>query len=109
VYPHTDTPLRAMPITTKEEAATYMDAYKNWIVANCATGNGAFIGAKSKPATVRAPDLVQKAQIAEELAEMKYWQMPFEKASRVYYGIPYAKWAGERVKRGLVVTQQPGA
>jgi hypothetical protein len=103
MYPHTDTPLRAMPLTNKAEAEAFIKAYKNWIVANSATGNGAFIGSKSKPATVRAPDLVQKARIAEEMAEMNYWQMTFEKASRVHYGIPYSKWARERTKRGLEV------
>jgi hypothetical protein len=103
MYPHTDQPLRDMPLTTKDEAIAYLTAYKNWLYANGATGNGAFIGAKSKPASVRAPDLFQKAVKAEEMAEMNYWQMPFEKAQKVHYGIPYKKWESARIERGLPV------
>lgn len=103
MYPQTDAPLRAMPIGTKEEAHAYMLAYRAWIVANASTGNGAFIGARSKPATVRAPDLVQKAHIAEERAELTYWQMPFDKARRHFDGLPYSKWAAKRQERGLEV------
>lgn len=103
MYPQTDAPLRAMPITTKVEAEAFVIAYKAWIVANSATGNGAFIGARSKPASVRAPDLVQKALMAEELAELNYWQMSYERAVRRYCGLPYAKWVAKRLERGLDV------
>lgn len=106
MYPHTDKPLRDMPLTTKEEAVAYVHAYRGWLYENGATGNGAFLGARSKPATVRAPDLVAKASRAYEMAEMHYWQMPFEKARKTHWGLPYAKWASERTKRGLDVSAQ---
>ena len=82
----------------------FVTAYKAWIVANCATGNGAFLGARSKPATIRAPDLVQKAQAAYERAELNYWQMSYEAARRIHWDLPKTKWIAERLKRGLSVT-----
>jgi len=101
MYPHTDQPLRDMPLTTKEEATAFVAAYKAWLYQNGATGNGAFIGAKSKPATVRAPDIVSKAHAAYELAEMNYWQMPYATARKVWYGLPFKKWESAREARGL--------
>lgn len=114
MYHHTDGPLRAMPLKTKQDAIEYMAAYRRWLVGNTATGNGAFIAAKSKPATVRAPDLCAKAALAEVLAEQCYWQMPFELASKRFPGIPLAKWQGERKRRGLQasvpsVSMEPGS
>lgn len=101
MYPHTDKPLRDMPLTTKGEAIAYVRAYKDWLYANGATGNGAFLPARSVPATVRAPDLLEKARQAYEMAELNYWQMPYERAKRMYWGLPFAKWKSERERRGL--------
>lgn len=101
MYPQTDAPLREMPLATKADAIAYVRAYRDWLYKNGATGNGAFIGARSKPATIRAPDLVRKATLAYELAEMNYWQMPYEQAKRAHYGLPFAKWESERRARGL--------
>ncbi len=55
------------------------------------------------PASVRAPDLVKKALVAEVLAEKCYWQMPFDRARKVHDGLPYAKWANARTSRGLAL------
>lgn len=107
MYPQTDQPLRDMPLATKEDGLAYVAAYRDWLYANSALGNGAFLGANSKPATIRAPDLVAKARIAHELAELNYWQMPYERARVVHYGLPYAKWRDERAKRGLPAGEQP--
>lgn len=101
MFPSTDKALRDMPLTTKEEAAAYVKAYKAWLYANSATGNGAFLPARSKPATVRAPDLVAKAAQAFELAELNYWQMPYEAAKRTHHGLPFEKWRAARKARGL--------
>jgi len=90
-----------MPLTNKAEAEAYVKAYRAWLYANGATGNGAFLPAHSKPATIRAPDLVAKAKTAFELAEMNYWQMPYEKAKRVHHGLPFEKWQTARRVRGL--------
>ena len=90
-----------MPLTTKAEAVAFVKAYKAWLYANSATGNGAFLSARSKPATVRAPDLVAKAAKAFELAEMNYWQMPYEAAKRMHRGLPLTKWQAARIARGL--------
>ncbi len=104
MYPHTDGPLRAMPLNGKQDAIEYMAAYRSWLAQNTATGNGAFIAARSKPATVRAPDLCAKAALAEIMAEQCYWQLPFEVASKRFPGIPFAKWQGERCRRGLAAS-----
>lgn len=101
MFPQTDAPLRSMPLATKADAIAYVKAYRDWLYANGATGNGAFLGKNSKPATVRAPDLVAKAAAAFELAEMNYWQMPYDQARRAHYGLPFAKWASARQARGL--------
>ena len=90
-----------MPLKTKADAIAYVKAYREWLYANGATGNGAFLAARSKPATIRAPDLVAKAHVAFELAEMNYWQMPYEQARRAHHGLPFAKWASARLERGL--------
>lgn len=104
MYPNTDHPLREMPLRTKGDAEAFVKAYAAWLYENGATGNCAFMGAKSKPATIRAPDLVAKAKAAYELAELNYWQMPYDEAQRRHYGLPLAKWQAEREKRGLSVT-----
>lgn len=101
MYPHTDDPLRAMPIDTKAQAIAFVQAYKDWLEANRATGMGAFLFAKGKPATVRAPDLVQKARVAYERAELNYWQMPYEEAKRKHWDLPKSKWTSARQERGL--------
>jgi hypothetical protein len=101
MYPHTDIPLRAMPLLTKADAVAFVGAYKAWIIANSATGNGAFIGARSVPATVRAPDLVRKAHEAYELAGMNYWQMSYKQAKRFYDGLPLRNWERARLARGM--------
>lgn len=99
--PETDSPLREMPLSTKNEAIAFVKAYKQWIYENGATGNGAFKRKHSLPATIRAPDLVAKAAAAMELAELNYWQMPYEQAKKVWWGLPLAKWEAERVKQGI--------
>ncbi len=103
MYPHTDGPLRAMPIDTKAQAIEFVQAYKDWLEANRATGMGAFLLAKGKPATVRAPDLVEKARIAYERAELNYWQMPYEDARRRHWNLPESKWIEARLSRDLPV------
>lgn len=101
MFPSTDQPLREMPLSTKAEAVAFVKAYRAWLYANSATGNGAFLSARSKPATVRAPDLVVKAAKAWELAEMNYWQMPYEAAKKTHHGLPLEKWQAARIARGL--------
>ena len=34
---------------------------------------------------------------------MNYWQMPYEQAKKMHYGLPVQKWPPEREKRGLPV------
>ena len=101
--PPADQPLPAMPLTTKDEAITFVSAYREWLNQTSSIGNGAFIGTRSKPATARAPDLTAKARVAYEMAELNYWQMPYEQARKRYEGLPLAKWQAERAKRGMGV------
>lgn len=101
MFPSTDRALREMQLTNKVEAVAFVKAYRAWLYDNSATGNGAFLPARSKPATVRAPDLVAKAAQAWELAEMNYWQMPYEAAKRAHHGLPFKKWQAARIARGL--------
>lgn len=101
MFPSTDQPLRDMPLSTKAEAVAYVQAYRAWLYDNAATGNGAFLAARSRPATIRAPDLVAKASKAFELAEMNYWQMPYEQAKRAHWGLPFVKWQAARKAHGL--------
>lgn len=103
MYPSTDAPLRDMPLVTKSDAVKFVKAYAEWLYANGATGNGAFLAKRWKPATIRAPDIVAKAHTAYELAEMNYWQMSYERAKQAHHGLPFSKWRDERQKRGLPV------
>jgi hypothetical protein len=101
MHPETDAKLRLMPLDTQADAVLYMEAYRRWLREN--SPYGMRLLASFKPATVRAPDLVDKASRAEVLAQACYWQMPYEKAQRHFYGLPRSEWAAERVRRGMAV------
>ena len=70
MHPQTDGPLRSMPLVTKLDAVAYVNTCRDWLYANAATGNGAFLGATSKPSTLCSLDLFAKAAAAFELSEM---------------------------------------
>jgi len=101
VRPETDAKLRAMPIKTKEQSVVFLTSYRGWLQEN--SPYGAVLSANFVPATVRAPDICNKAALAEVIAEACYWQMAYEKAKVKFYGLPYNKWCAERIKRGLPI------
>lgn len=94
-----DERMRAMPISTKEEAVAFMVAFSDYCWQN--NPYGTVLPKNHKAASVRSPDIFQKAMKAEEIAGQCYWQMTYEEAAKKFYGLPKSKWESERIRRGI--------
>ncbi len=94
--------LRALPIGTKMEALAFVAAYRAWVDAISTYGNGMAL-AKIKPASVTYADIFRKAAHAHIVAEVCYWQMPFDHPANRSAGIPRTTWERARLSRGLPV------
>jgi ATP:corrinoid adenosyltransferase len=98
--------LRNMPIGTKEEAIAYTKAFDEFR-NRYGTSGGNVRGKNWKPISVTHPDIFSKLGDATEKAELNYWQMPYEEATRraSFSNLPKSKWIAERKKRGLPVEE----
>jgi len=94
--------LRALPISTKQEALAFVDSYRAWVDAISTYGNGLSL-ARSKPACVVYADIFEKAAQAHIVAEVCYWQRPFDHPANRSAGIPRITWERARLSRGLPV------
>lgn len=94
--------LRAMPISTKQEALAFVEAYRAWVDAISTYGNGLSMQ-RSKPACVVYADVFRKANEAHIVAEVCYWQRPYEHQANKAAGIPRTTWERARLSRGLPV------
>ena len=97
--PVLDAKLRGMPIGTKDEAAAFMAAFKDYVWQN--NPYGMVLPKSHKPACVRCPDIFRKAAEAEVTAEQCYWQMPWDMARVKFWGLPRAKWEAKRNEQGM--------
>jgi hypothetical protein len=96
--------LQAMPIETKEQASVFLMRYREKLRAESIYGT--VVQKTWKPFTVRHPELVEKASIAQSIAEEHFWQMPYESAIKKpeFWDLPKHKWESEREKRGIAVS-----
>lgn len=94
--------LRLLPIATKEQAIEFLSSYRAWVDAISTYGNGLALQRK-RPACVEYADIFRKAAQAHIVAEVCYWQRPFEHPSNVSAGIPRATWERARISRGLPI------
>ena len=92
--------LRLLPIDSKTDALSFVNAYRAWVDAISTYGNGLAL-ARSKPACVVYADIYRKAIQAHIVAELCYWQRPFDDPSNKSAGIPRATWERARASRGL--------
>ena len=93
--------LHAMLIDTKEHASEFLKKYREKLRAESIYGT--VVPKTWKPFTVRYPELVEKASVAQAIAEEHFWQMPYELAIKKpeFWGLPRHKWESEREKRGI--------
>lgn len=94
--------LRGLPIDTKAQALEFVAAYRAWIEAISTYGNGMAL-ANSRPAGLTYGDIFKKAKQAYIVAEVCYWQRPFDHPANRSAGIPRATWERARQSRGLAV------
>ena len=103
--PQLDSQMRAMPISTKDEAVAFMAAFRQYCWEN--NPYGMVLPKSHKPASVRCPDIFRKAREAEQVAEQCFWQMPWDMARIKFWGLPRAKWEEARRVRGLLNVETP--
>ena len=92
--------LRTLSIATKQEALDFVAAYRAWVDAISTYGNGLALK-RNKPACVVYADIFSKANEAHIIAELCYWQKPFDHPANKSAGVPRATWERARLSRGL--------